>query len=111
MSVERCHAGRKLAAMRVLMAACAGQVLPAISDSVSQIGIHALTMAIRANDRKVCSGQREARVLMARKRKRGRAETLHGVARFTTIQKRRFLELPRMQVSVTISACPELDLE
>lgn len=110
-AVQLCHARCELAAMRVLMTTSAGQVFPAISDGVGQIGIHPLAMTIDADDCNVCSSKREACFSMTRKRKRGRTEPLYGVARFTAIEQWRALELARMHITMTIGASGKLDLE
>jgi hypothetical protein len=93
------------------MTTSAGQVFPAISDGVGQIGIHPLAMTIDADDCNVCSSKREACFSMTRKRKRGRTEPLYGVARFTAIEQWRALELARMHITMTIGASGKLDLE
>jgi hypothetical protein len=105
------HPFAKLTAVRIAMAPGACPVLKAeLGRAFERTGSRRF-VAVRAWGSQVTAYQGKSRFLVLSQGKRRGPESLDGMASFATVRMRRGLELPEMDIAVTIGALSELDLE
>lgn len=104
------HAFAELAAMRIFVATCAAEIIPAINRSGRSEGL-AQFVAIAASGGYMPAGQGEFRSLVPREIERRRRITLQRMALLTGVEIGSGGELRGMLVGVAVGAMLEADLE
>ncbi len=103
------HLGFKLLSVRILVTSRTAQIREVIRNNLSRLPIHAGRVTFIAQNRHVCSLEREAALCMKCDRERGRAEAFHSVAAFALSVVRCSSELSAVLVLMAIGAFCEGD--